>query len=74
MYVIHCWNGCTDMFYNCVIFVKLIFFKVCLKKREKKEDRQTNKIRINVNVTEPSGFIRHVWLEYYNKVYKTCMA
>ena len=25
MYVIHCWNGCNDMFYNCVIFVILIF-------------------------------------------------
>ena len=23
MYVIDCWNGCTDMFYNCVIFVIL---------------------------------------------------
>ena len=23
MYVIHCWNGCADMFYNCVIFVIL---------------------------------------------------
>ena len=23
MYVIHCWNRYTDMFYNCVIFVIL---------------------------------------------------
>ena len=23
MYVIHCWNGCSDMFYNCVTLVKL---------------------------------------------------
>ena len=30
-YVIHCWNGCTDMFYNCVIFVILN-----LKKKKKK--------------------------------------
>ena len=25
MYVIHCWNGCTHMFYNCVIFVIFCF-------------------------------------------------
>ena len=32
MYVIHCSNGCTDMFYNCVIFV-------ILNKKEKKRRR-----------------------------------
>ena len=33
-YVIHCWNGCTDMFYYCVIFVILN-----LKKEKRKKKR-----------------------------------
>ena len=35
-YVIHCWNGCTHIFYNCVIFVILNLKKNFLKKEEEK--------------------------------------
>ena len=41
-YVIHCWNGCTDMFYNCVIFV-LLNLKKKKKERRKKQQKQLNK-------------------------------
>ena len=37
MSIIHCWNRCTDMFYNCVILV------IVIKKKKKKGNKNKNK-------------------------------
>ena len=73
MYVIHCWNGCTDMFYNCVIFVILIDLflnenKMCKVHKENKRLHRTHGMFIETGVYICSGKLKVAKLWHSNPI------
>ena len=65
MYVIHCWNECTDTFYNCVIFVILI---KKIKKKKKKKRRRKNGNHLQKQNNKLTALFR---VKLKNRLYST---